>query len=65
MAIAAAPLLRKGASARIIDVSSGAGSLTGMGGGTPGSGVAKSAFNALTLKLADELRWDKILVNAV
>ncbi len=63
--ISATPLLRKGASARIVNVSSGAGSLTGMGGGTPGYGVAKAALNALTLKLADELRRDKILVNAV
>ncbi|GAB5415301.1 MAG: SDR family oxidoreductase [Congregibacter sp.] len=65
VAIAAVPLLRKGTSARIVNVSSGAGSLDGMTGGTPGYGIAKAALNALTLKLADELRTDGILVNAV
>ena len=64
-AMAAIPLLRRGISPRIVNVSSGAGALTGMGGGTPGYGVSKAALNALTLKLADELRRDKILVNAV
>ncbi|MEL6513925.1 MAG: SDR family oxidoreductase [Pseudomonadota bacterium] len=64
-AIAAVPLLARGESPRIVNVSSGAGSLTGMGGGTPGYGVSKAALNALTLKLADELRRDSILVNAV
>lgn len=64
-AIAAIPLLRRGTSARIVNVSSGAGALTGMGGGTPGYGVSKAALNALTLKLADELRGERILVNAV
>ncbi len=65
VAIAAAPLLRKGESARLVNVSSGAGALSGMDGGTPGYGVAKAALNALTLKLADELRRDRILVNAI
>lgn len=64
-AIAAIPLLCRGTSARIVNVSSGAGALTGMGGGTPGYGVSKAALNALTLKLADELRRERILVNAV
>lgn len=64
-AIAAIPLLRRGISPRIVNVSSGAGALTDMGGGTPGYGVSKAALNALTLKLADELRGERILVNAV
>ncbi|MCV3273350.1 SDR family oxidoreductase [Roseobacter sinensis] len=64
-ALAAIPLLRRGRSARIVNVSSGSGSLSDMGGGTPGYGVSKAALNALTLKLADELRRDHILVNAV
>ncbi|MEM9341784.1 MAG: SDR family oxidoreductase [Pseudomonadota bacterium] len=63
--IAAAPHLRRGTQARIVNVSSGSGALTGMSGGTPGYGVSKAALNALTLKTAAELRPDGILVNAV
>lgn len=46
-------------------MSSGSGSLTGMGGGVPAYGVSKTALNALTCKLAAELRGEGILVNAV
>ncbi len=63
--IAASPLLRRGDNARIVNVSSGAGAITGMSAGTPGYGVSKAALNALTLKTAAELRPDGILVNAV
>jgi NAD(P)-dependent dehydrogenase (short-subunit alcohol dehydrogenase family) len=59
------PLLRASGHARIVNVSSGSGSLTWMGGGTPAYGVSKAALNALTRKLAAELRADRILVNAV
>jgi NAD(P)-dependent dehydrogenase (short-subunit alcohol dehydrogenase family) len=59
------PLLRKSAHPRIVNVSSGAGALHNMGGGTPAFGMSKAALNALTLMLADELRADRILVNAV
>lgn len=65
VAIAAIPLLKRGSSARLVNVSSGAGALTGMGGGTPGYGISKAALNALTIKLAAELQRDGILVNAV
>ena len=54
-----------GAGGRIVNVSSGAGSLTDMGPGTPAYGVSKAALNALTIKLAGELRGRGILVNAV
>jgi NAD(P)-dependent dehydrogenase (short-subunit alcohol dehydrogenase family) len=50
---------------RIVNVSSGAGSLDGMGGGLPGYKVSKAALNALTLMLADELRSARVLVNSV
>lgn len=63
--IAAVPLLRKGQSARIVNVSSGAGAIKGMSSGTPGYGVSKAALNALTLKTAAELKSQGILVNAV
>lgn len=59
------PLLRKSLHPRIVNVSSGAGALHGMGGGTPAYSLSKAALNALTLMLADELRGDRILVNAV
>jgi NAD(P)-dependent dehydrogenase (short-subunit alcohol dehydrogenase family) len=36
-----------------------------MGAGTPAYGVTKAALNALTRKLAAELKPDGILVNAV
>jgi NAD(P)-dependent dehydrogenase (short-subunit alcohol dehydrogenase family) len=57
------PLMSAGG--RIVNVSSGAGSLTDMGPGTPAYGVSKAALNALTIKLAGELRGRGILVNAV
>ena len=63
--LAALPLLRRGTSPRIVNVSSGSGALSDMTGGTPGYGVSKAALNALTIKLADELRGAGILVNAV
>lgn len=59
------PLLKKNRSARIVNVSSGSGSLSSMSGGTPAYGVSKAGLNALTIKLADELRGNGILVNAV
>ena len=59
------PLLRRSPHARIVNVSSEAGSLAGMSGGTPAYSVSKAALNALTRVLAAELRSDDILVNAV
>jgi NAD(P)-dependent dehydrogenase (short-subunit alcohol dehydrogenase family) len=59
------PLLRRSDHPRIVNVSSEAGSLTSMGGGTPAYTVSKAALNALTRMLAAELRADGILVNAV
>lgn len=59
------PLLRSSRHGRIVNVSSEAGSLAEMGGGTPAYAVSKAALNALTRILAAELRRDRILVNAV
>jgi NAD(P)-dependent dehydrogenase (short-subunit alcohol dehydrogenase family) len=59
------PLLRESPTARIVNVSSGAGALTDMGGGTPAYRTSKAALNALTRVLAAELRSDRILVNAI
>jgi NAD(P)-dependent dehydrogenase (short-subunit alcohol dehydrogenase family) len=58
-------LLRRSAHGRIVNVSSGSGQLTGMGGGTPAYRVSKVSLNALTRMLAAELRRDGILVNSV
>jgi NAD(P)-dependent dehydrogenase (short-subunit alcohol dehydrogenase family) len=59
------PLLRASGHGRIVNVSSEAASLTGMGGGTPAYTASKVALNALTRMLAAELRADRILVNAI
>ena len=59
------PLLRRSDRARVVNVSSGAGSLSDMSGGTPAYKVSKVALNALTLMLATELRGHGILVNSV
>ena len=59
------PPLRRSPSARIVNVSSGAGALTDMGGGSPAYRVSKTALNALTRILSSELRGDGILVNSV
>jgi NAD(P)-dependent dehydrogenase (short-subunit alcohol dehydrogenase family) len=59
------PLLRRSRHARVVNVSSEAGSLARMGGGTPAYALSKAALNALTRMLAAELRQEGILVNAV
>ena len=59
------PLLRASEHPRIVNVSSEAASLAGMGGGTPAYTASKVALNALTRMLAAELRADHVLVNAV
>jgi NAD(P)-dependent dehydrogenase (short-subunit alcohol dehydrogenase family) len=58
-------LLRRSPHPRVVNVSSGSGSLAEMGAGTPGYSVSKAALNALTRILAAELRSDGVLVNAV
>ncbi|MGW3664081.1 SDR family NAD(P)-dependent oxidoreductase [Streptomyces sp. NPDC005141] len=58
-------LLRASEHPRVVNVSSEAASLTGMGGGTPAYSASKVALNALTRMFAAELRSDGILVNAV
>ena len=62
---AAVPLMRRGGYGRIVNVSSGMGALEGMGGGSPGYRVSKTALNALTRILSSELRGSGILVNSV
>jgi NAD(P)-dependent dehydrogenase (short-subunit alcohol dehydrogenase family) len=59
------PLLAASPAGRVVNVSSGAGSLAEMGGGTPGYAVSKAALNALTRMAAAELSGAGVLVNSV
>ncbi|MEO0331677.1 MAG: SDR family oxidoreductase [Bacteroidota bacterium] len=59
------PLMRKHGYGRIVNVSSGAGALSGMGGGTPAYSISKASLNVLTIKLAADLKGTNILVNSV
>ena len=65
LTVALAPLLRRGA--RVVTVSSGAGSFaeTAGAGGVPAYSVSKAALDMLTVKLAADLRPRGVLVNAV
>lgn len=65
MAKALIPLMRKNNFGRIVNVSSGSGAITGMGGGTPGYSISKAAMNVLTIKLSADLINTNILVNSV
>ncbi|MFZ4713177.1 MAG: SDR family NAD(P)-dependent oxidoreductase [Bacteriovoracaceae bacterium] len=62
---AAIPLLKKSSSARIVNVSSEAGSLQSLGANSPGYSASKAALNAFTISLAHELSQTKILVNSI
>jgi len=59
------PLLRNSASARIINLSSGAGQLTDMGTWAPAYSISKTALNGVTGQLAAALKDSNIAVNAV
>ncbi|TDP92073.1 SDR family NAD(P)-dependent oxidoreductase [Labedaea rhizosphaerae] len=65
LATALVPLLRKGTSPRIVNVSSEAGSMAAIGSSAPAYAVSKVALNAVTRGLAADLRRHRILVNAV
>ena len=59
------PLLKKSAAGRIVNFSSGMASLAKMKGGSPAYRITKTALNAVTGILADELSGSGILVNSV
>jgi NAD(P)-dependent dehydrogenase (short-subunit alcohol dehydrogenase family) len=60
----AVPLMQRNRWGRIVNVSSGGGSLASMGGGTPAYSVSKAALNALTRIVASEVAGSGILVNS-
>ncbi|HEY7961249.1 MAG TPA: SDR family oxidoreductase [Solirubrobacteraceae bacterium] len=64
LTIALLDLLRASAHPRIVNVSSGMGGVTEMGGWSPGYRVSKAALNAMTRILATELADDGFLVNS-
>ncbi|MEL7315261.1 MAG: SDR family oxidoreductase [Cyanobacteria bacterium J06559_3] len=59
------PLLEKSQDARIINMSSGLGSLSGMSTGTSSYSLSKLAMNGATILLADSLRSKGIAVNSM
>jgi len=59
------PLMRKNKYGRIVNMSSGMGQLSDMNGGCPGYRISKTALNALTRILTDELKSENILVNSM
>ncbi len=62
---ALAPLMKTDGSGRIVNVSSGMGQLSEMNGGYPGYRLSKTALNALTKLLSEELAPHKIKINSV
>jgi NAD(P)-dependent dehydrogenase (short-subunit alcohol dehydrogenase family) len=59
------PIMRRQSYGRIVNISSGMAQLTEMNGQSPGYRLSKTALNALTRILADELEGMNILVNSV
>jgi NAD(P)-dependent dehydrogenase (short-subunit alcohol dehydrogenase family) len=59
------PIMRKSGFGRIVNVSSGYGAMSEMGGHVAAYRISKAALNALTLIMAHELRDSNIKVNAV
>lgn len=59
------PLMRAAGQARIINMSSGMGQLSEMGGQYPGYRISKTALNAVTAIVAAELGDSDIVINSV
>jgi NAD(P)-dependent dehydrogenase (short-subunit alcohol dehydrogenase family) len=64
LTVALLDLLRAGEHPRIVNVSSGMGGVTEMGGWSPGYRVSKAALNAVTRILSAELAGEGFLVNS-
>jgi NAD(P)-dependent dehydrogenase (short-subunit alcohol dehydrogenase family) len=65
IAVTLTPLMRRHDYGRIVNVSSGMGALSDMNGQWPGYRLSKTALNAVTRILADELADTGIKVNSV
>ena len=59
------PLMRRHKYGRIVNISSQMGALSNMGSGALAYRISKTALNAMTLVLANELRGSNIAVNTV
>lgn len=59
------PMMKKNNYGRVVNISSGMGQLAEMNGGYPGYRISKTAVNALTRILNDELLDYNILVNSM
>jgi NAD(P)-dependent dehydrogenase (short-subunit alcohol dehydrogenase family) len=64
LTVALLPLLRASEHPRVVNVSSGMGGITEMGGWTPAYRVSKAALNAMTRILSTELADAGVLVNS-
>jgi NAD(P)-dependent dehydrogenase (short-subunit alcohol dehydrogenase family) len=62
---AALPLMRRNGYGRVVNISSGMGQLSDMGGHSPSYRVSKTGLSALTRILTAELAEENILVNSV
>jgi len=59
------PLMKKNNFGRIVNLSSGMGAFSDMGGGYPGYRISKTALNSFTKILATDLAGTNILVNTM
>ena len=59
------PLMGKNNYGRVVNISSGMGQLSEMNGGYPGYRISKTAINAVTRILNDEVQGNNILINSV
>ena len=64
LTVALLPLLRRSEHPRVVNVSSGMGGITEMGGTTPGYRISKAGLNAVTRILSAELEGDGVKVNS-
>jgi NAD(P)-dependent dehydrogenase (short-subunit alcohol dehydrogenase family) len=64
MCRAFAPSMRAQGYGRVVNVSSGMGALTEMGGGWPGYRLSKAGLNAITRMIASGMHGQNVLVNS-
>jgi NAD(P)-dependent dehydrogenase (short-subunit alcohol dehydrogenase family) len=59
------PIMKQNNYGRIVNISSGAGQMADLEGGNPSYRISKTALNALTKIMADEVRDSNILINTM